>query len=79
MDVCAQRLPHDKPVFGGCRLKTGRFVTFYYCDEDHTSVIVRGRAAMHKNGEFVLSVLWKFVVLCVCSYYGFLLVYVVCA
>mmetsp|Transcript_42135 Transcript_42135/g.63633 ORF Transcript_42135/g.63633 Transcript_42135/m.63633 type:complete len:395 (-) Transcript_42135:286-1470(-) len=55
MDVCAQRLPHDKPVFGGCRLKTGRFVTFYYCDEDHTSVIVRGRAAMHKNG--VLNVL----------------------
>ena len=46
---CSASLPQGKPVFGGCRLKTNRFVTFFYADE-RVPVMQKGRAAMHKNG-----------------------------
>jgi hypothetical protein len=49
VQACVEALPESQPVFGGCRLDNGRFVTFFYCDED-TSVMQRGRASMHKNG-----------------------------
>lgn len=52
--VCAKALPDSEPVFGGCRLKTGRFQAFYYAP-DGASVMKKGRASMHKNG--VLNVL----------------------
>lgn len=51
---CASALPDNKPVFGGCKLATGRFVTFYHVP-DSVSVMDKGRASMHKNG--VLNVL----------------------
>jgi hypothetical protein len=51
---CAAELPGADPVFGGCRLRTGRFVAFYYAP-DGASVMKKGRASMHKNG--VLNVL----------------------
>lgn len=52
--ACAKALPESEPVFGGCRLKTGRFQCFYYAP-DGASVMKKGRASMHKNG--VLNVL----------------------
>lgn len=51
---CAAELPESDPVFGGCRLRTGRFMAFYYAP-DGASVMKKGRASMHKNG--VLNVL----------------------
>lgn len=52
--ACSLALPENKPAFGGCRLETGRFVTFFFADED-TPTMQKGRASMHKNG--VLNVL----------------------
>jgi len=52
LEACAKELPDNEPVFGGCRLtKKGRFVSFYYCGEA-TSTMKKGRAGMHKNGEY---------------------------
>mmetsp|Transcript_48741 Transcript_48741/g.146879 ORF Transcript_48741/g.146879 Transcript_48741/m.146879 type:complete len:267 (-) Transcript_48741:177-977(-) len=52
---CSSELPHGLACFGGCRLMTsGRFVTFFYADED-TPTMQKGRASMYKNG--VLNVL----------------------
>lgn len=52
--ACAAALPDSDPVFGGCRLRTGRFMAFYHAPEG-ASVMKKGRASMHKNG--VLNVL----------------------
>jgi Cofilin/tropomyosin-type actin-binding protein len=52
--ACAAALPSGDPVFGGCRLRTGRFMAFYHAPEG-ASVMKKGRASMHKNG--VLNVL----------------------
>lgn len=52
--ACAAALPDADPVFGGCRLSSGRFQSFYYAP-DAASVMKKGRASMHKNG--VLNVL----------------------
>lgn len=49
IEGCSASLPENSPVFGGCRLKTGRFVAFFYADEG-TPVMQKGRASMHKNG-----------------------------
>lgn len=46
---CSSSLPPNTPTFGGCRLNTGRFVTFFYADEG-TPTMQKGRASMHKNG-----------------------------
>jgi len=46
---CSDSLPSNLPIFGGCRLSTGRFVTFFYADEG-TPTMQKGRASMHKNG-----------------------------
>ena len=55
LEACAKELPDGEPIFGGCRLnKKGRFVKFYYCSEN-TSAMKKGRAGMHKNGEFSLA------------------------
>ena len=52
--ACAAALPDGEPVFGGCRMSTGRFQGFFYVPEN-TSSMKKGRASMHKNG--VLNVL----------------------
>jgi len=52
--ACAAALPDSEPVYGGARLKSGRFMSFYYAP-DAASVMKKGRASMHKNG--VLNVL----------------------
>ena len=52
--ACAAALPESEPVFGGFKLKTGRFQHFYYAPEG-ASVMKKGRASMHKNG--VLNVI----------------------
>lgn len=44
------KLPDGVPVFGGIRLKKGRFVSFLYID-DNVAGIKRGRTLMFKNGE----------------------------
>ena len=49
---CASALPDNKPVFGGCKLATGRFVTFYHCP-DSVSVMDKGR---YVKGPVVLLV-----------------------
>lgn len=49
LKACANALPNSEPVFGGVRLSNGKFVHFFYADED-TSVMKKGRASMHKNG-----------------------------
>ena len=51
LSSCAAALPSSIPVFGGVRLSNGRFVTFFYAD-DNTPTMQRGRASMHKNGVF---------------------------
>mmetsp|Transcript_11783 Transcript_11783/g.23490 ORF Transcript_11783/g.23490 Transcript_11783/m.23490 type:complete len:219 (+) Transcript_11783:202-858(+) len=54
IEGCAGNLPVHCACWGGCRLSSGRFVTFYYVDEG-TSPMQKGRASMYKNG--VLNVL----------------------
>mmetsp|Transcript_28227 Transcript_28227/g.51428 ORF Transcript_28227/g.51428 Transcript_28227/m.51428 type:complete len:137 (+) Transcript_28227:171-581(+) len=54
MEACAAALLENAACYGGLRLSSGRFVTFYYAPED-TPVMQRGRASMYKNG--VLNVL----------------------
>jgi len=52
LDSCSKALPENSKVaFGGVKLlKTGRFVSFFYCPEDGVSAMARGRASLHKNG-----------------------------
>ena len=52
IDACSKALPERLAVFGGCRLSTGRFVTFFYADSE-TPTMQRGRASMHKNGMLI--------------------------
>ena len=54
IEGCALNLPVNHACWGGCRLSSGRFVTFYYADEG-TPTMQKGRASMYKNG--VLNVL----------------------
>ena len=49
LEACANVLPPSEPVFGGVKLQCGKFVHFFYADDD-TSVMKKGRASMHKNG-----------------------------
>lgn len=51
LEECSANLPSQCAVFGGVRLSSGRFVTFFYASEG-TSVMQKGRASMHKNGVF---------------------------
>ena len=51
LEECSSNLPRQKAVFGGVRLSSGRFVTFFYASEG-TSIMQKGRASMHKNGVF---------------------------
>ena len=51
LEECSANLPSQSAVFGGVRLSSGRFVTFFYASEG-TSVMQKGRASMHKNGVF---------------------------
>lgn len=53
VEACSSALPEGRAVFGGCRLESGRFVTFFYTDDD-TPTMQKGRASMHKNGEIFL-------------------------
>mmetsp|Transcript_1667 Transcript_1667/g.3670 ORF Transcript_1667/g.3670 Transcript_1667/m.3670 type:complete len:137 (+) Transcript_1667:99-509(+) len=52
--ACAAALLENAACYGGVRLTSGRFVTFYYAPEG-CPVMQRGRASMYKNG--VLNVL----------------------
>ena len=52
--AAAAALPDNEPVFGGCKMSTGRFMGFYYV-ASNVSAMKKGRASMHKNG--VLNVL----------------------
>lgn len=54
IESACRNLPNDKPMFGGVRLSTGRFVSFIYIG-DEVGIMLRGRSSMHKNG--VLNVL----------------------
>lgn len=54
VNACSQTLPRGRAVFGGCRLENGRFVTFFFADEE-TPTMQKGRASMHKNGESLLT------------------------
>jgi hypothetical protein len=47
-------LPEGEPVFGGCKMSSGRFMGFWYVSEE-TSGMKKGRAALHRNG--VLNVM----------------------
>lgn len=51
IEAACQNLPNDKPIFGGVRLSTGRFVSFLYTG-DEVGIMLKGRASMHKNGVF---------------------------
>jgi hypothetical protein len=47
--ACAAALPESEPCWGGFKLKSDRFVGFYYAPEN-ASAMKKGRACMHKNG-----------------------------
>lgn len=49
IEECASRLL-DVACYGGVRLSSGRFVTFFYVP-DGCSPMQRGRASMYKNGK----------------------------
>eukprot|EP00591_Stephanopyxis_turris_P004893 CAMPEP_0195511096 /NCGR_PEP_ID=MMETSP0794_2-20130614/3540_1 /TAXON_ID=515487 /ORGANISM="Stephanopyxis turris, Strain CCMP 815" /LENGTH=123 /DNA_ID=CAMNT_0040638641 /DNA_START=51 /DNA_END=422 /DNA_ORIENTATION=- len=52
VEGCAAKLPENVPLFGGCKLRqNGRFVTWFYNEDEGTSVMAKGRASMHKNGK----------------------------
>lgn len=46
---CCQNLPNDRPLFGGAKLSSGRFVSFLY-NGNNVGIMLKGRASMHKNG-----------------------------
>jgi hypothetical protein len=52
IEECASRLL-DTPCYGGVRLSSGRFVSFFYVP-DGCSPMSRGRASMYKNGTLDL-------------------------
>mmetsp|Transcript_25283 Transcript_25283/g.53407 ORF Transcript_25283/g.53407 Transcript_25283/m.53407 type:complete len:137 (+) Transcript_25283:117-527(+) len=54
VEACAAALLENAACYGGVRLESGRFVTFFYTPEG-CPVMQRGRASMYKNG--VLNVL----------------------
>jgi len=47
--ACSAALPEGTASFGGCRLSSGRFVSFFYV-ADGTPIMQKGRASMFKNG-----------------------------
>lgn len=47
--TCSAALPKGMASFGGCRLSSGRFVSFFHVADD-TPVMQKGRASMYKNG-----------------------------
>jgi hypothetical protein len=47
--ACSDALPEGMASFGGCRLSSGRFVSFFYV-ADGTPIMQKGRASMYKNG-----------------------------
>lgn len=49
--MISTKLPEGIPVFGGVRLKKGRFVSFLYID-DNVVGVKRGRTLMFKNGVY---------------------------
>mmetsp|Transcript_20331 Transcript_20331/g.47751 ORF Transcript_20331/g.47751 Transcript_20331/m.47751 type:complete len:137 (-) Transcript_20331:330-740(-) len=51
VEGCSSSLPENCACYGGMRLSSGRFVTFYYVGEG-TPIMQRGRASMFKNGVF---------------------------
>jgi hypothetical protein len=51
IEECASRLL-DAPCYGGVRLSSGRFVSFFYVP-DGCSPLSRGRASMYKNGKLM--------------------------
>jgi hypothetical protein len=51
LEVISTKLPEGIPVFGGVRLKKGRFVSFLYIDDSVVGV-KRGRTLMFKNGVY---------------------------
>lgn len=42
LEACASKLPENNACYGGVKLNSGRFVTFYYAPDD-VSVMQRGR------------------------------------
>lgn len=51
LEAIAGVLPPGKPVFGGVKLSSGKFVSFLYIDED-CPAMKRGRTLMYKNGMY---------------------------
>jgi hypothetical protein len=51
LSAISTKLPEGIPVFGGVRLKKGRFVSFLYID-DNVVGVKRGRTLMFKNGVY---------------------------
>lgn len=49
LGACSSALPEGMASFGGCRLSSGRFVSFFYV-ADGTPIMQKGRASMYKNG-----------------------------
>ena len=47
--ACSAALPQAMASFGGCRLSSGRFVSFFHVAEG-TPIMQKGRASMYKNG-----------------------------
>ena len=47
--ACSAALPKGMASFGGCRLSSGRFVSFFHVAEG-TPIMQKGRASMYKNG-----------------------------
>lgn len=61
LEACASSLPENVACYGGIKLKSGRFVTFYYAPEG-CSVMVRGRGT--PTNVFFVYVLPKFTHVC---------------
>ena len=49
LGACSAALPEGMASFGGCRLSSGRFVSFFHV-ADGTPIMQKGRASMYKNG-----------------------------
>lgn len=49
VSACSAALPEGMASFGGCRLSSSRFVSFFYVAEG-TPIMQKGRASMYKNG-----------------------------
>jgi hypothetical protein len=56
LDECSTKLLEDKPCYGGIRLSSGRFVTFFYVPEG-CPPMQRGRGMFRLSWFYILLIL----------------------